>query len=87
MTEYWERTEVIGKGENREAREIVLHRRGADVLGMAIRRNPKMPGCSVFILNTEEAFTEERKTYGGRRKRADIPHDVNYARNWDPWDI
>ena len=85
--EHWEKTEVIGRGENREAREVVLHRRGADVVGMAIRRNPKMQGCDTFTLRTVSAFKLERKRDDGRRKRKDIPRDENYQKDWDPWEL
>lgn len=84
MTERWEKTVVIGHGaEERYTKETVLHRRGADVLGMAMRRNPVMPGCSRFEMVTEEAFTLERTDGDGRRRKADVPRDERRSEEWD----
>ena len=75
MIEHWERTQVTGHGpEGAEVTETVVHRRGEDVLGMAMRRNPEMAGCSRFEIRTEEAFSRE-KAEEPRRTQADIPRD------------
>lgn len=82
MTERWERTVVIGRGaEDRYTKETVLHRRGADVLSMAMRRNPVMPGCDVFVMTTMPAFVLERTDEDSRR-RMDIPRDERNREEW-----
>ena len=74
MTEYWERSIVRGTGEEgKYAEETVLHRRGANVLQLAIRRNKALAGCRVFIVETAEAFQLQREDPEQRRKYADIP--------------
>lgn len=83
MTEYWQRTTVTGTGaEGFSATETILHRRGADVLGMAMRRNPGMAGCSRFETETEEVFTV-RRDEDGRRRKYDIPRDPRGGEEWD----
>jgi len=74
MIEHWERSTVHGKGPEDSVTETVLHRRGEDVLGMAMRRNPQLAGCSRFEITTVEAFTRE-KTEEPRRTQAEIPRD------------
>ena len=75
MTEHWEKTIVIGRGpEDRYAKETVLHKRGADALGMAMRRNQMMPGCDWFEIETTDAFLLEKVNEDTRRKE-DIPRD------------
>lgn len=64
MVEYWERTRVKGSGEKMQAEEIVIHRRGADAVGMAMRRNPDMPKCDRISVVTEEAFLAFRQDPG-----------------------
>ena len=81
MIEHWERTMVVGQGpEGREASETVVHRRGEDVLGMAMRRNPEMAGCSRFEMRTVEAFTRirDRTTRHTYRK---VP-EHNMSQDW-----
>lgn len=82
MTERWEKTVVIGRGaEDRYTKETVLHRRGEDVLGMAMRRNPMMPGCDRFEMETVEAFALERMD--GDSRRRNIPRDERKSEEWD----
>lgn len=81
MIEYWERSRVTGTGEKAQAEEIILHRRGADVVGMAMRRNPEMPKCDWIHVITVEAFMQIRRDEDGRKHRTDIPHD-NRKEEW-----
>ena len=74
MIEHWQRSVVSGSGENVNAREVILHKRGQDPLNMAMRRNPDMPACSVVYVFTREAFTQIREDER-RRTRAEIPRD------------
>ena len=75
MIEHWERTQVVGRGpEGVEVTETVVHRRGEDALGMAMRRNPEMAGCGKVEIRTVEAFTKERSEEP-RRTQAEIPRD------------
>ena len=75
MTEHWEKTIVIGRGpEERYAKETILHRRGEDVLGMAMRRNPMMPGCDWFEMETTDAFLIER--IKEETQQRNIPRDA-----------
>ena len=74
MTEHRERSVVLGSGEHAQAREIVLHRRGEDVMRMAMRRNPELAACSTVVISTEEAFVMDRAEEE-RRMPADIPRD------------
>ena len=63
MIEHWERTQVVGRGpEGDEVRETVVHRRGEDALGMAMRRNPEMAGCGKAIVTDAPApyFADSR---------------------------
>ena len=82
MIEHWERTVVSGTGENVQAKEVVLHKRGADALGMAMRRNPKMPACNIITMATMEAFTQVREDER-RRTGADIPRDDRQGEEFD----
>ena len=83
MTEHWEKTIVIGRGpEERYAKETILHRRGEDVLGMAMRRNPMMPGCDWFEMETTDAFLLERLQDEVFRV-TDIPRDRKGGEEWD----
>ena len=84
MIEPWERSVVIGDGENVTASETVLHKRGQDVLGMAMRRNPLMAACSRIETITVEAFTQIREDMDSGRRKADIPRDPD--RNQEEWD-
>lgn len=84
MIEHWERTVVAGRGENgRYTVETILHRRGEDALGMAMRRNPMMPGYSRFEIRTAEAFTQNRETEANRRRKDDIERDGQRLEEWD----
>ena len=74
MIEHWQRSEVTGTGENIKATEVVLHQRGQDALGMAMRRNSRMPACDRISIITEEAFVLNRED-GTRRTRDEIPRD------------
>ena len=82
MIEHWERTVVNGIGDNVQAKEIVLHKRGADALGMAMRRNPKMPACNRIELVTMEAFTQIRED-GTRRTREEITRDDRQGEEYE----
>ena len=82
MIEHWERTVVSGTGENVQATEVVLHKRGADALGMAMRRNPKMPACNRITMATMEAFTQIREDER-RRTVVDIPRDDRQGEEFD----
>ena len=66
--ETWEQSLITGYNpeEKRTVRETVLHRRGADALQMAIRRNQGLPGCQKFTIETEEMFTEFLKEWDPR---------------------
>ena len=79
--EHWERTTVSGSGENVQAAETVLHVRGADALGMAMRRNQALAGCSRIEMLTEEAFTVFREQDETRRRK-DISRD-DRSEEWD----
>lgn len=74
MIERWQKTTVTGysREAKKDFRETVLHMRGADALGMAMRRNPDLPGCDKFWIRTEEAFQILREEDDGARKRCDI---------------
>lgn len=75
MIEHWERTKVVGHGaEGMITSENVLHRRGEDALGMAMKRNPQLAGCNRITMDTMEAFTRIREEEP-RRTQADIPRD------------
>ena len=83
MIEHWQRTTVTGMGPDGEmASERVLHKRGDDVLGMAMKRNPELAGCSRFAMDTEEAFTQIREE-DARRSAADIPRDDRQGEELD----
>jgi len=83
MTERWLRTMVTGKGPDGVVEsEMVLHREGEDVLGMAMRRNPALAGCSTFAMDTEKAFTQQRAE-DARRTGADIPRDDRQGEEFD----
>lgn len=75
MIEHWEKTIVSGSGEKVHAREIILHRRGADVVGMAMRRNPEMTRCDELRMSTWKSFTISLEDDNKHWSRADIPHD------------
>lgn len=84
MTEHWERTVVTGHGpEDRYAVETVLHRRGEDVMQMAMRRNPGMAGCNRIEMQTVEAFVQECREAEERRRKDDIPRDSRQGEEWD----
>lgn len=82
MIEHWQKSYVIGTGENFQATEVVLHRRGEDALQMAMRRNPAMPGSSRVEVRSYEAFTQIRED-GTRRTGADIPRDDRQGEEFD----
>lgn len=82
MTEYWQRSVVTGTGEGGSASETVIHRRGDDVLRMAMRRNPKLAACSLVEIQTAEAFQEERKAEDQRRPE-DIPRGQRNSEEWE----
>ena len=84
MKENWERTVVTGHGpEGLYAVETVLHRRGDDVLQMAMRRNPALAGCNRIEMQTLEAFIQECRDKEARRKKSDIPRDNRNSEEWD----
>ena len=75
MTEYWEKTEVRGTDEEKRTwMETVLHRRGADPMVMAFRRNQGLAGCGRVQMETVEVFIMDRAEER-RRVREDIPRD------------
>ena len=74
MIEHWERSVVTGTGPEGTATETVLHRRQDDAMQMAMRRNPKLAGCSRIEVKTMEAFTRIREDEK-RRTPAEIPRD------------
>lgn len=83
MIEHWERTLVVGRGpEGDEVRETVVHRRGEDALGMAMRRNPEMAGCGKVEIRTVEAFTRIREDET-RRARAEIQRDDRQGEEYE----
>ena len=83
MIEKWERSAVIGYSEDGErASETVIHRRGADALQMAMRRNPELAACCRVEIRTEEAFAEERQAEETRRP-ADIPRGQKNSEEWE----
>ena len=82
MIEHGERSIVIGSGEHVKAREIVMHRRGEDVMGMAMRRNPELAACSTVVISTEEAFVMDRAEEE-RRTAEDIPRDERRREEWE----
>ena len=84
MTEYWERTVVTGRGpDDLYAVETVLHRRGEDVLQMAMRRNPALAGCNRVEMQTVEAFVQECLEAEERRRKDDIPRSEHQGEEWD----
>ena len=84
MTEHWERTVVKGHGpDDLYAVETVLHRRGEDVLQMAMRRNPGLAGCDRIEMQTVEAFVQECREAEERRRKDDIPRDSRQGEEWD----
>ena len=83
MTEYWERSTVRGNGEEgKYAEETVLHRRGEDVLQLAIRRNHALAGCKTFSVETAEAFQVQRGDPERRRRYDEIPRS-GQGEEWD----
>ena len=74
MIDHWQRTTVTGQGPEGTFSETVLHKRGDNVLSMAMRRNPMLAGCDRIEFRYEEAFTQERAE-DARRTQADIPRD------------
>ena len=84
MTEHWERTVVTGHGpDNLYAVETVLHRRGEDVMQMAMRRNPALTGCTKVEMQTVEAFVQNCREAEERRRKDDIPRDSRQGEEWD----
>lgn len=84
MNEHWERTVVTGHGpEGLYAVETVLHRRGDDVLQMAMRRNPALAGCNRIEMQTMEAFIQKCREEDARRRKEDIPRDNSKGEEWD----
>jgi len=82
MIERWERTAVVGTdGENREHREIVVHKVGANVLEMAFRRNQGLAGCSRVWTESVPAFSMERQEEKDERRR--IPRSRTDEEEWD----
>lgn len=82
MIEHWERSVVSGTGENISASETVIHRRGEDVLRMAMRRNPELAACGRVEIRTAEAFQEDRQAEDARRPE-DIPRDRKNSEEWE----
>jgi len=80
--EHWERSTVRGYGDDVCATESMIHRRNEDVLSMAIRRNKALAGCSMFFVDTEEAFQVKRDEPERRRSAEDIPRS-GYGEEWD----
>ena len=83
MIEHWERTKVVGHGPDGViTSENVLHRRGEDALGMAMKRNPELAGCSRITMDTMEAFTRERED-DTRRTREEIQRDDRQGEEYE----
>ena len=82
MIEHWQRSVVTGSGENVNAREVILHRRGQDPLTMAMRRNPALPASSRVEVRSYEAFTMIREDER-RRTAEDIPRDDRQGEEFD----
>lgn len=80
MKERWERSVVTGADG---AAETILHRRGEDPLVMACRRNLQLAGSNTLIVETAEAFIEERNMLPVRKRKRDIPRDEHKAEEWD----
>ena len=85
MVEYWERSRVKGSREKMQAEEIVIHRRGADAVGMAMRRNPDMPKCDRISVVTEERFIEVLRDK--EKPSGDIVEVREYVQKFNPWEI
>lgn len=83
MTEYWERSKVMGEGDGWKLTVDILHRRGADPVVMACRRSNYMAGCSKFTVETGEAFIQIRAEESGAKKRGEIPKDLRNQEAWD----
>lgn len=83
MIEHWERSAVIGYSEDGERTcETVIHRRGEDVLRMAMRRNPELAACGRVEIRTAEAFQEDRQAEDARRPE-DIPRGQRNSEEWE----
>ena len=75
MMEYWQKTKVLGTDDEKNSHiETVLHKRGADPMVMAFRRNQGLAGCGRVQMETEEVFIMDRAEEC-RRVREDIPRD------------
>ena len=84
MTEYWERTVVTGRDDEKmQHREEVLHRRGQDPVVMACRRNQKLAGCNTIYHFTAEAFLLNRDEGNESKRRKDIPRDERREDAWE----
>ena len=82
MIEHWQKSYVIGTGDNFQATEVVLHRRGEDAMQLAMRRNPAMPASSRVEVRSYEAFTQIREDER-RRTRAQIPRDDRQGEEYE----
>lgn len=82
MIEHWQKSYVIGKGDDFQATEIVLHKRGQDPMNLAMRRNPALPASSWVEVRTYEAFTQIREDERIRR-RTEIPRDDRQGEEFD----
>ena len=74
MIEHWQKSYVIGTGDDFQATEIVLHKRGQDPMNLAMRRNPALPASSRVEVRTYEVFTMIREDERWRIAE-DIPRD------------
>ena len=83
MTEYWQRSVVTGNVGDGVITETVLHRRGEDPIVMACRRNLELAGCGRIIVETGEAFMEDRKGPEARRTKDEIPSGGHQGEEWD----
>ena len=83
MIEHWQRSVVTGTGPEIKATETVLHKRGEDVMQMAMRRNPELAACTRVEIFTSEAFTQIREDGKETRRRGEIPHDQRDGEEWD----
>lgn len=87
MTEHWMESTVRGwdESQKKEITEVILHRRGADPMVLACRRNGELAGLSRIRVSTVELFSQERRDPEKHRQRKDISFDRlwRFSDNWD----
>ena len=86
MTEYWERSVVMGTKRGDDGYQVVqefLHRRGEDPIVMACRRDKRMAGADRIEVFTVEAFMQIRKDEEEHKTRAEISRDRIDREQWD----